>query len=121
MTPYDAKTDSKPETHTCLRLRCIERVKYTRTDLVAHAAAGIAYTQLNPVGGFPCGQSQSTTVGHCIYCIEDHVDQYFTKFARVAINPGLGINVQDQIDVDIAGLGLILPSWSGDFPDFPQQ
>src|SRR5260221_9348273 len=51
---------------------------YTTLFRSAHAAAGIAYTQLNPVGGFPCGQdrkstrlnSSHTVISYAVFCLK---------------------------------------------------
>src|ERR1051326_3790090 len=117
----DAVADREAETHPGLALRREERVEDARAHILAHPGSGVGDADLDAVADLAGRERERAAFGHRVHRVEDHVDEDFAQFARVAHDDRVRLYLPHELDVDALGLGAILPARARDLGDFEHQ
>ena len=121
MPANDAVTHRQAESHPGFIFGREERIEHPQTCLFTHARAGIAQRDFDGVARFFSRHGERAAAGHRVYGIEDEIDQDLAQLRFVTHHGHSDSAIEFHADVDVGGLGAILPTWSRNLADIQQQ
>src|SRR5687767_9084733 len=106
MAANDSIAYGETQPHSLNALGGKERIKDARTDFRRHPRASVFHRQYDMAIYHFRREREVPSIRHCMYRIENHVNQDVAQFRDVSTDVCIGIVLEIEADVYVLGFGV---------------